>query len=153
VRIADIGRTGSGMEAFPVTSPSQAPGGSSPRLEYAMTLFTTGPVTVWACLSPRNDVLGSGGLKYAVSFDGDAPQTVNATVATGASDATMNRQWERNTSDNVNVTSTAHTISRPGAHVLKFWMVDPTVVLQKLVVDTGGLRPSYLGPPESFRRL
>ena len=152
VRLADIGRTGSGMEAFPVTSPSQAPGGSSPRLEYAMTLFTTGPVTVWAYLSPRNDVLNGGGLKYAVSFDGDAPQTVNATVATGASDATMNRQWERNTSDNVNVTSTAHTISRPGAHVLKFWMVDPTVVLQKLVVDTGGLRPSYFGPPESFRR-
>jgi len=152
VRIADIGRTGSGMEAFPVTSPSQAPGGGGPRLEYAMTLFTTGPVTVWAYLSPRNDVLGSDGLKYAVSFDGDAPQTVNATVATGASDATMNRQWERNTSDNVNLTSTAHTISRAGAHVLKFWMVDPTVVLQKLVVDTGGLRPSYLGPPESFRR-
>lgn len=150
VRIADIGRTGSGMEAFPVTSPSQPLG---PRLEYAMTLFSTGPVTVWAYLSPRNDALNVNGLKYAVSFDGDTPQTVNATAATGASDATMNRQWERNTSDNVNLTATTHTIAGPGAHVLKFWMVDPTVVLQKLVVDTGGLRPSYLGPPESLRTL
>ncbi len=152
VRIPDIGRTGSGMEAFPVTSPPQTPGGSSPRLEYAMTLFTSGPVTVWTYLSPRNDVLRGTGLRYAISFDGDAPQTVNTMTATGFSDATMNRQWERNTSDNVNLTSTRHTISRPGRHVLKFWMVDPTVVLQKLVVDTGGMRPSYFGPPESFRQ-
>jgi hypothetical protein len=150
-RIPDIGRTGAGMTPFPVTAPSQTPGGTGPRLEYGMTLFTTGPVTAWAYLSPRNNVLPTDGLRYAVSMDNEAPQVVNITTATGANDTTMNRQWERNTSENVNRTATTHVIGRPGAHVLKFWMVDPTVVVQKLVLDTGGLRPSYLGPPESMR--
>ncbi|SFA99044.1 Glycosyl hydrolase family 115 [Amycolatopsis marina] len=57
-------------------------------------------------------------------------------------------QWQRNTSDNVNRTVTAHTVGR-GEHPLKIWMVDPTVVTQKIVVDPGGLKPGYLGSPES----
>ena len=132
-----------------MTASRLAPGGASPHLEYTMTLFTTGQVTVWAYLSPRANVLPTDGLHYAVSIDTGPLQTVNITTATGASDATMNRQWERITSDNVNLTSTTHTVSSPGTHTLKFWMVDPTVILQKLAVDTGGLKPSYLGPPES----
>ncbi len=117
-----------------------------PRLEYKLHLTTTGPVKVWAYLSPRNDVLPGDGLKYAVSLDDAAPQTVDVIAATGSDDTRMNRQWERNTSDNVNRTVTTCTsITQPGAHTLKFWMVDPTVVVQKIVVDTGGLLTSYLG--------
>lgn len=150
-RVPGIGRTGAGMEPFPVTAPRQTPGGKGPRLEYRLSLFTTGPVTVWAYLSPRNNTLASDGLTYAVSFDDDAPRSVNITAVTGSDDGTMNPQWARTTSDNVNRTATVHRVGRAGAHVLKFWMVDPTVVLQNLVVDTGGLKPSYLGPPESLR--
>jgi hypothetical protein len=150
-RIPDIGRTGSGMTPFPVTAPSQTPGGSGACLEYQLTLFTTGSVVVWVYLSPRNPVLAGSGIRYAISLDDDTPQVVDIIAATGANDTTMNRQWETNTSENVNRTSTTHTVTTAGVHTLRFWMVDPTVVLQNLIVDTGGLRPSYLGPPESRR--
>lgn len=153
-RVPDLGRTGDGMTPMPVTAPSQRPGGRSPRLEYELTLLSPAPgdtVDVWVHLSPRNNVLPTDGLRYAVSFDDAEPQWVDVIAATGADDTAMNRQWQRNTSDNVNRTVTTHPVAGPGRRVLKFWMVDPTVVLQHLVVDTGGLLPSYLGPPESYR--
>ncbi|MFI6280802.1 glycosyl hydrolase 115 family protein [Streptomyces sp. NPDC050988] len=150
-RIDGIGRTGAGVTPWPVTAPRRTPGGSSPRLEYEVSLLSAGEVTVWAYLSPRNPTLPTGGLKYGISFDGDAPQIVDIHAATGADDGLMDIEWARNTSDNVNRTSTRHTIGAAGVHRLKFWMVDPTVVVQRLVIDTGGLTPTYLGPLESYR--
>ena len=140
--LPEIGKTGHGLTPL---------GGTGARLEYGMTLTTTGPVKVTAVLSPRNNVRPTDGLKYAISLDDQAPQTVNITTATGADDTTMNRQWERNTSDNVNRTTTTHEVTTAGRHTLKFWMVDPTVIVQRLEVDTGGVKYSYLGPPESRR--
>ncbi|WP_461017223.1 glycosyl hydrolase 115 family protein [Streptomyces daliensis] len=154
-RVPGIGRTGDGMEPFPVTAPSQRPG-AGPCLEYEVTLVTHGTVEVTAHLSPRNAALPGpdqrDGLRYAISFDGQRPQTVNITRATGSDPVILNRQWERNTSDNVNRTTTRHTLPSAGTHTLKLWMIDPTVVVQHLVIDTGGLQPSYLPPPPSLRR-
>ncbi|MFI9009257.1 hypothetical protein ACIGNX_18715 [Actinosynnema sp. NPDC053489] len=82
------------------------------------------------------------------------PPALLAPAAPAASptpnDTAVNRRWERNTSSNVNETATGHRLTA-GAHALELWVVDPTVVVQELVVDTGGLRPSYPGPPESRR--
>ncbi|MFH9659236.1 glycosyl hydrolase 115 family protein [Streptomyces sp. NPDC017248] len=150
-RVDGIGRTGAGMTPWPVTSPSRTPGGSSPRLEYEVTLLSApAEVTVWAYLSPRNPALpGVQGLRYGVSLDDGPVRTVDITA--GADDGALNTVWARNTSDNVNRTSTRHTVTAPGVHRLKFWMVDPTVVLQRLLIDTGGLPELYLGPLESGR--
>jgi hypothetical protein len=143
--IPEMGRTLSAMTPFPVTAPSQTPGGDSPRLEYRMHLFTGVKVKVHAYLSPTLD-FHARGLRYAVSFDEAPPQAINI-----CEDASP-QAWEKAVADNIKVMVTEHALDKPGPHVLKFRMVDPGVVLQKIVVDTGGLRPSYLGPPESFYR-
>jgi hypothetical protein len=150
-RLDDIGRTTSGMTPWPVTAPRRTPGRpDSPRLEYEVTFVSRpGEVTVWAELSPRNPSLPTGNLRYAVSFDEAVPQTVD--INAGADDGLLNMRWARNTSDNVNRTATRHKLTRPGVHRLKFWTVDPTVILQRLLIDTGGLPETYLGPLESMR--
>jgi hypothetical protein len=147
-RIPDLGRTLSGMTAEPVTMASQTPGATGARLEYRMWLLDSGTVTVRAYLSPTLNFSGAGhGLRYAMSIDDEAPQMVNVSA-----DSSL-RAWEQSVADNILIGSTRHQLATPGEHVLKFWLVDPGVVLQKIVVDAGGVKPSYLGPPESWRAI
>ena len=53
--------------------------------------------------------------------------------------------------DGVRVIKTAIKVNKPGEHKLRIYLVDPALVLQKLMIDTGGLKPSYLGPEQSQR--
>ena len=140
------------MHVTPVTAASQTAGGSSPHLEYRVFMFDTGAVKVHAYVSPTWDFTGGQGLKYAISFDDEAPQVMNIN-ADGSSNGVTdgNRAFEQGVANNIRDLVSEHRLATAGAHVLKFWMVDPGVVLQKLVVAKGDLPDTYLGPPESFR--
>ena len=115
------------------------------RLEYAMHLFTAGKLTVHAILAPTQKFQPGAGLRYGVSIDGEPPRIVNIHADES------NAAWSRTVLDGVAEFTTDHTLERPGAHTLKYWALDSGLVLQRLVVDAGGLLPSYLGPPESAR--
>ena len=145
-KIDDLGRTSSSMSVFPVTAASVSPSQDSPRLEYQMYLFHAGDVEVEAILSPTLNFVPGRGLRFAVSFDDQPPQIVDALAHSSVKD------WSLSVEDSVRKVKSKLTVSGAGYHTLKFWMVDPGVVLQKLVVNTGGVKPSYLGPPESYHR-
>lgn len=146
-RIPDYGRTLSGMMVSPATTPSVIAGGSTPKLEYDVLMRDSGTVKVHAFFSPTLNFSGrSTGVRYAMSVDDEAPQVVN--IATD----TTTQAWERTVADNIRVLSTTHVLRRSGTHVVRFWFVDPGVVLQKLVIEAGNLPATYLGPPESFYR-
>jgi hypothetical protein len=152
VKIDDYGRTLSGMRAeAPVDAPSATPRKDSPCLEYRMYLFTPGAVEVTAITAPTLNFVPDRGVRYAVSFDEEAPQVVTL-VPQGYQATNRNPDWEQSVGDNARYGRSKHRIAQAGYHTLKVWMIDPAVVMQKLVVDLGGLKPSYLGPPESFHR-
>jgi hypothetical protein len=145
-RIEDYGRTLSSMTIFPVTAASVSPPREAPCLEYQLYTFDTGPVQVEAILAPTLNFVPGRGLRYALSFDNDPPQVVDALARNTLQD------WETSVKDSARKVPSEHVLSRPGYHTLKFWMVDPGIVLQKLVVDFGGAKKSYLGPPENYHR-
>ena len=42
------------------------------------------------------------------------------------------------------------TVSASGKHTLKIIMVDPTVVVEKIIIHDSPLPNSYFGPPEQL---
>src|SRR6266568_1603468 len=145
--IDDLGRTLSSMSVFPVTAESVTPSRDSPRLEYKLYLFDPRSVEVEAILAPTLNFVPGRGLRYAISFDDEAPQVIDA-LAQNSVEA-----WGTSVKDSVRKVRSTHLLAKSSYHTLKVWMVDPGVVLQKLVVNLGGVKPSYLGPPESYRRV
>jgi glycosyl hydrolase family 115 (putative glucuronidase)/glycosyl hydrolase family 115/BACON domain-containing protein len=143
--IPGLGRTFSGMQAIPVTAFAQTPGGNSPHLEYNLFLYDSGTISVQAYFSPLLKFNGKS-LHYAISIDDETPQIIDIT----AKNESIN-DWQQMVADNIKIMKTVHQITHPGNHILKYWLVDPGVVLQKLVLNAGGVKPAYLGPPESPR--
>jgi hypothetical protein len=153
IPLEDYGRTSSGMRATaPVDAPAFTPGGSSPRLEYQMSILTAGAVTTTLTVGPTLNFAPGRPLRVAVSFDEQAPQILTV-VPEKYDGQNGNRDWEESVRNNARVVSSSHTIAAGGPHTLKVWMIDPGVVVQKIVVDTAASRraASYLGPPESPR--
>jgi hypothetical protein len=153
VRIEDYGHTLSAMRATTeVDAPPVIPGKNAPFLEYRMYLFSTGTFDVTSFFSPTLNYMPERGLKYGISFD-DAPPQIITLVPENYNARNGNNDWEKTVSDNIRLSHSAHTIKSPGYHTLKIYMIDPGVVLQKIILDSGGLKPSYLGPPESFFKV
>ncbi len=141
--LKDFGRTVGGVTVFPVSAKERVPQGESPRLEYEVHLSSSGEVKVELHCAPSLDYQSGEGLRLAVSFDDAAPTVLKL-------DTWKTLQtWEQAVGEGVRKVVSTHALSQPGNHVLKIWMVTPGVVLQRVVIDAGGVRPSYLGPPES----
>ncbi|RPB17800.1 hypothetical protein P167DRAFT_601596 [Morchella conica CCBAS932] len=148
--IPQLGRTLSGVALTPILAPTQTPP-DSPRLEYDLYVFTTPAynANITLYLGPALNMDPYRPLKYAIALDDAAPQVVR--FVPDARPLDMPAGWEKAVEDAVWMSVTNHTVASAGKHTLKIWAVEPGVVFQKVVVDLGGVKPSYLGPPESVR--
>jgi hypothetical protein len=150
VKVEDYGLTLSGMRATaPTDTPAATPGKNAPCLEYPIYLFSKDSVQLTLITSPLLNFMPGRDIRLAVSYDDQEPQFI-----TNVSDKFKvhwsNPDWAQTVVNQARQCQTTFNISNPGYHTLKIWMIDPGVIIQKIIINTGGLKPSYLGPPESF---
>ncbi|MBL3658942.1 glycosyl hydrolase 115 family protein [Fulvivirga sediminis] len=141
--IPNLGRTSSSVSAMPVTKAITSPGGDSPHLEYDIHLFEKGEIKLTAYFSPTL-AFHNHGRKYAISIDDQQPKIINM------HENENGYTWSQAVSNNVRKIETSLQIGEKGKHTIKFWLVDPGVVLQKIVVNTSkDSKENYLGPSET----
>jgi len=149
ITVEDYGRTLSGMRATsPANAPATIPGKDAPCLEYPLYLFSTDTAQITLLTSNLLNFMPGRDIKIAVSFDDGEPQFIT-NVPDKFKVHWSNPAWATTVVTHARHCQTTLKISKSGYHTLKVWMIDPGVVIQKIIVNTGGLKPSYLGPVES----
>lgn len=147
-RIPDYGLTRSGMTIFPVTAASIRTTQNAPRLDYKMYLFDTGAMNLDVSVGPSLNFVPGRGLRFAVWLDDGQPQIVDALADLSE------KTWAKVVSDEIRHVTVAMQVAQPGYHTLHLAMVDPGLVVERLVLAApGSLKASYLGPPESPHAL
>ena len=147
--LPDFGRGRAAMEATPVTAPSRQAGAAAPRLEYDIYLAKAGTYQVDVVTGTTLDFHADNNLGLAVSLDGGAPDVRYAfTPETRESETFLGKAFHENALNNVRTMHFTVKADRAGRHVLKLGMVDPAVVVQKIVIHDEALPVSYFGPPE-----
>ncbi|MGN6364408.1 glycosyl hydrolase 115 family protein [Asticcacaulis taihuensis] len=139
--IPELGRTLSSVVSLPQAAPATAPGDMA--LEYDFQLAKEVDVTLNLYLAPTLDTQGKGGLRIAVTIDDRPAQTLTFDLRPDTP------QWTQAVKNNILILPAAFNSLKPGKHTIKVFRIDGNVMLERLVLDTGGLKPSYLGPPES----
>lgn len=153
IKVEDYGLTLSGMRATaPANAPAATVGKDAPCLEYLVYLFSKDSARITLVTSPLLNYMPGRDIKIAVSFDDEDPQYIT-NVPDKYKIEYSNADWVQSVLNQARSCQTSLTIPKSGYHTLKVWMIDPVVIVEKILINTGGLKPSYLGAPESFNKF
>lgn len=142
--VPQLGRTHSSISTFPVNDHSYEVPEEAPYLEYDLTLFTEGEINIQTLWAPTLPISPKRGLRFAIALGDQEPQVVDLHADRD------HALWQESVRNGVRPATTQHTVQTAGNHKLRIYRIDPATTLQKIIIDTGALKPSYLGPPQSL---
>lgn len=147
--IPNYGRTDSGLTLLPVTAGTQTTA-SGPKAVYNFYSFSAASAAkVAVYMPPSFNVNPSTPFKFAVSLDNGTPTTVSPVPSSTL--GAMPSDWRDSVQNGARVSNVNLGKVDKGAHTLSLWLLEPGTTVHRLVVDLGGVKSSYLGPPESVK--
>jgi len=173
IPLPDLGRSEACMGIYPANAPS-ASLQNAPHLEYRIFLPDTGATKICLGILPTQDVNPARGLRIAVAIDEGQPMSIDARkgivdtfneytpaniarskvlkpLPNPAPDyALVSKRKPRRSEifDNLRWLDVNLPVKSSGLHTLKVYMVDPEVVLERIIVNPDDKYPSYFGAPE-----
>ena len=151
----DLGIEGPALQLGDPTAPLQIfRSRDVPCAEYDFYAFDAGSVDVYTYVLPtfplhadRDFRIGENtntDTKYSVQIDDGALATPSSSHVEYA------QVWFESVLRNCAVNKSTLHIDKPGRHTLRIRVGDPGIVLQKIVLDFGGMKRSYLGPQSTL---
>ena len=149
--IPNLGCENTAVQLGDPTAPMQRTAGrSTPRLEYDFYTFEQGSVDVYTYVLPTFPISNDRGYaghestnietKYGVCID-EGPVMNPST-----SSFEYAQLWYESVLKNCRINKTTLHIDKPGKHTVKIICGDAGTVIQKIVLDFGGMKRSYMGP-------
>lgn len=112
----------------------------TPKAEYDFYTFNAGNATVHIYALPLFPIDSKHDTRYGVMIDDGMVQWMTTTAKEYSS------QWRLNVFRNSAISTINLNIDKPGKHTLKLLCSNPGMIIQKVVIDLGGMKRSYLGP-------
>lgn len=89
-------------------------------------------------------------LRIRIQTPNTVSRSTEEPIATPTSSHTEYTQvWYESVLRNSVVNKSVLHVDAPGRHTLRIRTGDPGMVIQKIVIDFGGMKRSYLGPPST----
>lgn len=140
-----FGKTAGAVTPMPVNFKEMKFSQNNPNISYRFYTTKAGAARLRFYLSPTLNIWNNEGLKFAYAIDGGSPIIVNINKGLEAIG-----EWRKEVAASIRKISREVELSASGLHTLKIWAISPGVVIQKMELDFGKEKQSFLGAPVSY---
>jgi hypothetical protein len=141
ITVDGLGYSGKSLQAIPLTAATPDTTAlaikSNPSVAYNFYTLSNAPAEIKIYTLPTFPMNSDYGMRYAVSID-NGPLTILNFKTAGRSN-----EWKQNVLSNTASRSVKINSLPAGKHQLKIYMIDPGVILDRILIDLGGLKPFY----------